>query len=112
MCVHFRSRLYGIRVCTEHKRCQDKKQKGQTGIPIFLNLFLMVRSLFGTNFVRSPLFLNVSRKNNKNSGPLPSKYALCLMLFKRFNSFKSFKCFKGATRPRHTYVPEFKGKGL
>ena len=34
------------------------------------------------------------------------------MLFNYFNVFKSFKCFKGVINPRHTYTPEFKGKGL
>ena len=86
MRLHFPSRLYGIRVCTEHKRCQDKKRKGIDRYSLCPpTLFLVAGSLFGTNFVRAPFLSNISCENNKNSGPLSPKYALCPMLFKYFN---------------------------
>ena len=41
-----------------------------------------------------------------------SENPFACMLFNYFNIFKYFKCFKGATKPRHTYVCGFKHDSL
>ena len=56
------------------------------------------------------IFFNFFIVKQQKSGDFPSqKFPFGCMLF---NYFNTFKCFKGAMRPRHTYVFGFKGKCL
>ena len=113
MCSRFPSRLYGIRVPIEHKRCQDKRRKGtDRSPPSPPTLFLSRSRTLRNKLSPSPLVSNIYRVNNKNSGALSPNMPFAPMLFNYFNIFKSFKCFKGAINPRHTYVCGFKGIGL
>ena len=51
-------------------------------------------------------------EQQKSEDLLCKKKSSGCMLFNNFNIFNTFKCFKGATRPRHTYVCGFKGDSL
>ena len=113
MCLHLPSRLYGIQVRPEHKRCQNKRRKRiDRYSPCSPTLFLVAGSPFGTNFV-CPLSSQIYIvRTTKIAGPSLQNTPFSPMLFNYFNIFKSFKCFKGAINPRHTCVPKFKGDSL
>ena len=54
---------------------------------------------------RNSLILSIFyRWTTKTRDLYASEKPFGCMLFNYFNIFKSFKCFKGAMRPRHTYV--------
>ena len=77
MCLRFPSRLYGMQVHIEHRRSQDKRRKGTDRYPLCPpTLFLFDGCTLRDKLSPSPLVSNIYRQNNKNSGPLSSKYAL------------------------------------
>ena len=71
---------------------------------------------WGRFYGRGPQFFNSLDffivKQQKTRGLYVFERRFGCMSFNYFNIFKSFKCFKGAMRPRHTYVCGFKGGRL
>ncbi len=92
---------------------QDTFRKISTAKPDFPFLnFPRLQKILPKNQMYSFLFYFFIVEQQKIGTFMLQEVPFGCMLFNNFNTFNTFNMFKGAIRPRHTYVFGFKGIGL